>query len=321
MRISHDRKLTGAASALALFVSLAGCVAVSAQEGPGATVQQDNETSGLTFSAPEAIAPGLNYSRGERHDERDLVVHVISVDLTSDTMAFATTPADRSQQMEFIAKRTSTYLAETGAILAINASYFLPFAGGSPGGEDYYPHEGMPASASGAVLADGEVVSPVEIDLDLRVNAMVCFEGMKLAIADGQVCPAGFDSGVAAGPMLLASGERRAFDRFDNRYAMTPAPRTAIGMSADGKRGWIVVADGRQEGYSTGASLEDMTTLFIELGASDAINLDGGGSSTLVVEGADEAPRLLNRPIHTGVPGRERPVANHIVLLPALAAN
>jgi hypothetical protein len=48
-----------------------------------------------------------------------------------------------------------------------------------------------------------------------------------------------------------------------------------------------------------------------DLGAVDAINLDGGGSATLVV--ADHGrPRVLNSPIHTGVPGRERPSANHL---------
>jgi len=54
----------------------------------------------------------------------------------------------------------------------------------------------------------------------------------------------------------------------------------------------------------------------LELGASDAINLDGGGSSTMVVAGEDGTPQVINRPIHTGVPGRERPVANHLAVVP-----
>jgi hypothetical protein len=46
-------------------------------------------------------------------------------------------------------------------------------------------------------------------------------------------------------------------------------------------------------------------------GASEALNLDGGGSSAMVAQGP-RGPDLLNSPIHTGIPLRERPVANHL---------
>jgi hypothetical protein len=62
---------------------------------------------------------------------------------------------------------------------------------------------------------------------------------------------------------------------------------------------------------SQGASLAELAGVLRDLGAVDAINLDGGGSATLVV--ADHGrPLILNSPIHTGVPGRERPSANHL---------
>lgn len=263
----------------------------------------------------EVVRPGVRHRIVTRQDPHRFVAHILEIDLTTPDLALRTTPRDASGGMEFIAQRTTTYLAQVQALAAINASYFLPFAGGSPGGEDYYPHEGQPVNASGAVVAEGAVVSPVETDLDIRVNAIVCFERLAIRIADGQSCPAGFDNGVAAGPRLLAAGSRSSFAAFDNNYATTPQPRTAIGVSADGTRGWLVVVDGRQAGYSEGASLQALTNLFVELGASDAINLDGGGSSTLVMSGEGGAPVIVNRPIHTGVPGRERPVANQIALV------
>jgi exopolysaccharide biosynthesis protein len=216
--------------------------------------------------------------------------------------------------MEYVARTTSAFLAESGADIAINASYFLPFAGGSPRGDDYYPRAGQPASASGAVIAGGRRVSPVETDLDLRVNAMLCFRRAEARIVDGQVCPKGTSDGVAAGPRILAVGQQSDFMPFDNNAAQTRQPRTAFGLSADRRKAWIIVVDGRQAGYSLGASLPELADLFRTLGASDAINLDGGGSTTLAVRGADGRPALLNSPIHTGVPGRERPVANHIAI-------
>lgn len=284
----------------------------------GSTMEQSATFARSAHAAPSlpaVIHPGVRHFELVREGEFVLVAQVIELDLARADLALITTPQDPSGGMEFVAKRTTRFLEETSAIAAINASYFLPFAGGSPGGEDYYPHEGQPASASGAVIANGKLVSPVETDLDIRVNAILCFERLVIAIADGQVCPAGFSNGVAAGPRLLAEGEQRSFAAFDNRYASTPQPRTAMGVSADGRRGWMVVVDGRQKGYSDGATLQALTDLFVELGASNAINLDGGGSTTLVVEGEGGHPRILNRPVHTGTPGRERPVANHIALV------
>lgn len=270
-----------------------------------------------TVQAEEALHPGMTYRRLIRGDGTSFVAHVVELDLTRGDLAFRVTPGDRSRGMEYVAMTTSSFLNREHALLAFNASYFLPFAGGSPGGDDFYPHEGDPVNASGAVIADGVTVSPAETDLDLRVNAIVCFNRLRVLIADGQACPRSFPSGVAAGPRLLADNMRQSFAAFDNNYAVAAHPRTAMGISADGRRGWIIIVDGRQRGYSVGASLTAMTDLFVELGASNAINLDGGGSAALVAAGSDGAARLLNRPIHVGVPGRERPVANHIAIVRA----
>jgi hypothetical protein len=62
-------------------------------------------------------------------------------------------------------------------------------------------------------------------------------------------------------------------------------PRTAVGSTADGRL-LLVTVDGRQPGHSVGMSLRELAELFVRLGAQAAINLDGGGSTTMVVEGA-----------------------------------
>jgi hypothetical protein len=68
-------------------------------------------------------------------------------------------------------------------------------------------------------------------------------------------------------------------------------PRTAIGWSTRTGRVFLVVVDGRQPPYSAGMSLAELLWLFQRLGASDALNLDGGGSSAFVIRGA-----VQNRP-------------------------
>ena len=66
-------------------------------------------------------------------------------------------------------------------------------------------------------------------------------------------------------------------------------PRTALGYNAD--KLFLVVADGRQPKYSTGLTLYELASILIELGATEAINLDGGSSSTFVVDG-----EVINKP-------------------------
>ncbi|WP_266075718.1 phosphodiester glycosidase family protein [Haladaptatus caseinilyticus] len=83
-------------------------------------------------------------------------------------------------------------------------------------------------------------------------------------------------------------------------------PRTAAGVSADGKTLFLFVVDGRQRD-SRGASLRELGEAMRDLGASAALNLDGGGSSTLVAREPGEAGvRVRNDPSD----GSERPVSN-----------
>ena len=72
-------------------------------------------------------------------------------------------------------------------------------------------------------------------------------------------------------------------------------PRTAIGATADGKL-ILLVCDGRNMRGSAGFTLAELADKLIALGAVDAVNLDGGGSSTMV--GSDG--KVLNRPSDTG---------------------
>ncbi len=73
-------------------------------------------------------------------------------------------------------------------------------------------------------------------------------------------------------------------------------PRTGVGYSYDKRYLYFVVIDGRQPGYSVGATYEQVGDALKFCGAYDGLNLDGGGSTTMVVRGADGTPVVLNRP-------------------------
>jgi exopolysaccharide biosynthesis protein len=89
-------------------------------------------------------------------------------------------------------------------------------------------------------------------------------------------------------------------------FLTTRHPRTAIGWNSDQSLVWMVVVDGRQE-HSVGMSLQELSTFFLKLGASVALNLDGGGSSTIVAKG-----KVLNSPSD---PTGERRVTNALLLI------
>jgi exopolysaccharide biosynthesis protein len=89
------------------------------------------------------------------------------------------------------------------------------------------------------------------------------------------------------------------------------APRTALGFSQDGKKLFLLSADGRQPAFADGLGLDELATMMVELGAYHAVNLDGGGSTTIVArEPGSQAPQLENHPSDGG----ERPVPNGLAL-------
>jgi hypothetical protein len=118
---------------------------------------------------------------------------------------------------------------------------------------------------------------------------------------------AGAQTAIGGGPTLVAGGKPWHWSGFfQPRH-----PRSAIGWNKDCL--FMVEVDGRQYD-SLGMSYAELANYLIKLGCEEAINLDGGGSSTLWVDG-----RVVNNPSEGG----ERPAANALVLLkkPAKAAN
>ncbi|MET9656175.1 phosphodiester glycosidase family protein [Streptomyces sp. NPDC006510] len=118
---------------------------------------------------------------------------------------------------------------------------------------------------------------------------------------------------LGAGPALLRGGRtwiNAAANGFTGDTSTERQPRTAVGIKADGTL-LLVAFDGRSP-TSAGVTLGEAAALLRDLGAADAINLDGGGSTTMVVNG-----RLRNRPRGAeGAPVRERAVADALAVLP-----
>ncbi len=122
------------------------------------------------------------------------------------------------------------------------------------------------------------------------------------AVAD---VPAGAHQVIAGSDILMRAGKILAQDK--TKFSLTRHPRTAIGLMDRGKTLVLVVADGRDPARATGLSLDELARLMADLGCQEALNLDGGGSSEMVLRDPQSGQlRVINRPSD----GRERAIAN-----------
>jgi hypothetical protein len=111
---------------------------------------------------------------------------------------------------------------------------------------------------------------------------------------------------VAVGALPLARGGRVLPGLQDGERA----PRTAVGLSEDGRRLWLVTVDGRLE-ESAGVTLAQLARLLVDLGAPVAASLDGGGSTTMVHRGRGEDLTVVSSPA-----APPRAVADALAVLP-----
>ena len=256
----------------------------------------------LAASASASAAPSLTFQADpypgiHRETWRDgnpqapVIIRLIRVDLSSSEIAlYATKEADRGLS-------TSDYAVRVGAQVAINGDSFLV--------NGYVPRGlAVGNSSSWANTAD-DARSAV---FHLRRVGERTIAGIA---ADSVVAPGDLPDGtegVISGRPLLVRQSQVATDQIHCNDPITMdcqlAPRSAIAVSADGNRLWLVAVDGWQNA-SYGMTLPDLAEFLRQRGAGMAMALDGGSSSTLVQDGT---------PINVPSDGVERTVANHLAI-------
>ncbi len=235
---------------------------------------------------------GIDRMQLEMKDPRPLKVNALRIDLKAKGIKIVTTPSNGDAPGETTGMRTSSFLRELKCQVAINAAPFAPI----------HLVEGKAQDVSGLMVSDGEKVSP-KTTLPIlwfgEKNTATISRAVKTNV-EGKIVDA-----VSGFHIVLEKGEVKGSD--------APLhPRTAAAISKDGRFLILVVIDGRQKGYSEGASTREVGSLLKRLGGWSGINLDGGGTTTMVIEGDDGKPKVVNRPIHGGIPGMERVAASHL---------
>ncbi len=230
---------------------------------------------------------------------RPLRVHAMRVNLTAEGVRVVTDDDNGDRPEETDGLKTSTFLTRKGCQIAINGAPFWP-------GQK---EEDQPQNVVGLVVNEGELVSPLDAD---KPRAALVFRRGAATIERAPIELQGIQTAVGGFGVVLEGGEivRPLTERdglIDNRH-----PRTGVGVADGGRTLFLVVVDGRQEGYSEGVSLPELGEVLLRLGAVGGLNLDGGGTSAMAADAGDWGYRLVNRPIDGRVPGQERVSASHL---------
>ncbi|MDP4091794.1 MAG: phosphodiester glycosidase family protein [Bacillota bacterium] len=182
---------------------------------------------------------------------------------------------------------TSAIAKENGAIAAINAGGFMDAA---PSGSNKWTGTG--GIPMGFIIHDGKVVFN-QYDSEEKKLDTAAFDDMGRLIVGKhsitQLKRLNVKEGVSFGPPLIVNG-KPTITQGDGGYGLNP--RTAIGQRQDGAV-LLLVIDGRSL-KSLGASLRDAQDILLKYGAVNAVNLDGGSSTTMYYKG-----KLINTPCDT----------------------
>lgn len=237
----------------------------------------------------QPIFRGVELCAGSTEVPRPLQVRAVRINLREPSIDFLVTPLVGDGTRAFGGRTTSEFLTEFKCQVALNGSIFDVFA----------KRRGDPMHVEGLSLSRGDLFSSTN-----KWDALLISTNHRAWIARSPVDIAGAYNAFSGYYALLIKGK-------NNGGMKDRHPRSAVGISRNGRYLILMTIDGRQPGYSEGASTGETAEWIRKLGAYNALNLDGGGSTALVFEWPDGSPALLNRPCGPPV-GLERRVANHL---------
>ena len=260
---------------------------VSAYEDDNSSV----DASAGTTDAADATVTATSYSDGATSvtistvtegSGSDTVTYYVADVTLSDATALRSAFA-KDQFGENITQPTSGIAADNGAIFAVNGDYY--------GFRD-----------TGIVIRNGVVYrdEPARQGLVFYTDGQVEVYDETTTTAD-ELLAAGAWNTLSFGPAIVEDGtvvegieDTEVDTNFGNHSIQGDQPRTAVGVIDENHLVFVVV-DGRQSGYSAGVTLTELADIMIDLGATTAYNLDGGGSSTMYFNGD-----VVNQPSNGG---------------------
>jgi exopolysaccharide biosynthesis protein len=264
----------------------------------------------IDWSKAEEVQTGVRHVRLETDTPRLMKINILRVDLTTPGLEFTATgrapgwgepmPDYPERIIRTKRQRTRVYMKEVRSsgknmIVAVNASPWGPWV---------KPFNHKFAAPPGVHILDGEIIS----DDGTKRPTFVVYKDGTPAIVNGipkedysriKISVTGFSIVVKDGKVLYVDEQLH--------------PRTLYGISADKRYVYLMTIDGRQPDWSLGAACSDGGKILVAAGASDVINMDGGGSSTLIYWD-EKAGKMVSLCRHNKK-GAERTVGNNVGII------
>jgi len=240
------------------------------------------------------IYQGVAYATGsaDAAEARLQQMRAIRIDLHAPGIKFLATPQEGA--LETRTMTTSAFLKAHSLQVAINAGFFALSNNFSS----------LDTDIAGLQISRGVIVSPATTGfgnclLRITTNNVATFDTVTALPYHSD----GIDTAVPGNLFILVNG-------VVSTDTNSVHPRSLIGLSAEGRFLVLVTIDGRQNGYSMGATYKECGEWLQRLGCYNGLALDGGGSTTLVRSDGGGGATVLNRPCD--VLHRERYVGSHL---------
>lgn len=226
-----------------------------------------------------------------RTTPRPLHIHVVRVDLQArqcEPTALIAEDPDRDGPAESQLEKPLALASRSGVAVAVNANAFdlvpPPPAGAKRKWSEHAPVDILGWAKDGTRQASAPHPTAQSFWIDASGRGQI---GSLDAPVNARAAVAGFGRLVRDGSSV-------------DHETKSIHPRTSLGLDRDGSILWLVVIDGRQPGYSEGVSTGELAAFMRELGCWNAINLDGGGSSILLLAKEGGSLSIMNRPSDMG---------------------
>jgi hypothetical protein len=260
----------------------------------------------ITVGSWVPIFKGIDLASGQQAavtaGERNHKVLCLRIDLTDPDIVLFTTPkCTNCGSFETTSDFTSDFLEQHGLQVAVNGGFYTSSSGPSDSAL------GTPEDVYGLAICTGAVVSAANSP---GYDASLLFTTNNQAFYLPSNSPATNTSGI----YTAISGNIALLLNGVNLRSATPNdldPRTALGLSQDRHYLYLMTIDGRQSNWSDGADFYSTGEWLKRFGASDGINVDGGGSTTMVMGNCQGGAVRLNRSSFVYAYSRERNIGHN----------
>jgi hypothetical protein len=229
--------------------------------------------------------PAVRYQRVTFQNPSPQQVHVATIDLTRPGVSVRVSRGgadpDGEGPWQTTLMRPTKVAEREGFDVVVNGDFFSHLSGKDAEGEAALKEfkGSTPARVSGPAATDGVVWSR-----GAKSSAIVWFDAAnRPSLTTGAEPPSNARNAIHGHDVLVRGGKNVAPVAEKPGFVKGPHPRTAVGYTKDKKKLFLVVVDGRNKGTATGMSLSEVAEVFVQLGADEAVNLDGGGSSVMAI--------------------------------------